>query len=157
MSASLFAKLKAAQHRQRHARHRHLRQRPVVRRLHRRPARTQGWRSMGRQLPRPLHRTPTRPHPRRPRQRRQLTMNIDLLPTLAAMDRPRPSNAELDGKDISAVLTSKAPSPHDELILFNNETVAAIRTARWKLAVRAITAPSKLRWIRETTGRCWST
>ena len=66
-----------------------------------------------------------------------MTMNIDILPTLTSWtDSPLPS-AELDGKDISTVLTSKAASPHDELILFNNETVAAIRTARWKLAVRS--------------------
>ena len=65
----LFAALKAARPRRRHARHPHLRQRPLVGRLHRRPARSQGRRRMGRRLPRALHRPPARPHPRRPRQR----------------------------------------------------------------------------------------
>jgi uncharacterized sulfatase len=66
-----------------------------------------------------------------------MTMNIDLLPTLTSWTSSPLPAAELDGRDISAVLTNNAPSPHDELILFNNETVAAIRTARWKLAVRS--------------------
>jgi arylsulfatase A-like enzyme len=38
----------------------------------------------------------------------------------------------LDGLDISDVLLRGAASPHDELVLFNNEDVAAIRTQRWK-------------------------
>ena len=66
-----------------------------------------------------------------------MTMNIDLLPTIMAWTgRPLP-NAELDGRDISDVLTRNAKSPHDELVLFNNESVAAVRTDRWKLAVRS--------------------
>jgi uncharacterized sulfatase len=31
----------------------------------------------------------------------------------------------------------RAPSPHDELVLFINEDVAAIRTQRWKYVVRS--------------------
>ena len=65
-------------------------------------------------------------------------MNIDLLPTiLAAAGKPLPAGVELDGRDLTRVLTRRgAPSPHDELILFNNEQVAAIRTQRWKLVAR---------------------
>ncbi|HEV7694265.1 MAG TPA: sulfatase [Hyphomonadaceae bacterium] len=66
-----------------------------------------------------------------------MTMNIDLLPTLMSWTNGPLPAAELDGRDISSVLTRNAKSPHDELVLFNNETVAAIRTDRWKLAVRS--------------------
>ena len=38
----------------------------------------------------------------------------------------------MDGNDISAVLESGAASPHDQLLLFNNEDLFAIRTQRWK-------------------------
>jgi arylsulfatase A len=62
-----------------------------------------------------------------------IAMGIDFLPTLCAMAGvPLPAGVELDGKDISAVLMKGAPSPHDELILFDNEDVVAIRTQRWK-------------------------
>ena len=40
-------------------------------------------------------------------------------------------------RDLSGVLTRGAASPHDELILFNNEKVAAIRTDRWKYVARS--------------------
>jgi arylsulfatase A len=66
-----------------------------------------------------------------------IAMNIDLLPTIVLVSGSRLPAAELDGKDISGVLMSRNPSPHDELILFNNEDVAAIRTARWKYVVRS--------------------
>jgi uncharacterized sulfatase len=45
--------------------------------------------------------------------------------------------AELDGRDLTPVLTKGAKSPHDELVLFNNEKVAAIRTVRWKFVARS--------------------
>jgi arylsulfatase A len=62
-----------------------------------------------------------------------MAMGIDLLPTFCAMSRrPAPEGVTLDGKDISAVLTQGAASPHDELILFDNELPVAVRTQRWK-------------------------
>jgi arylsulfatase A-like enzyme len=58
---------------------------------------------------------------------------IDILPTLAHFaNLPLPAGVELDGLDISSVLTKQAPSPHDQLVLFNNEEVVAIRTQQWK-------------------------
>jgi uncharacterized sulfatase len=68
----------------------------------------------------------------------EMAMNIDLLPTVMAWaGRPLP-RPDLDGRDISGLLKiSGAKSPHDELVLFNNEQVAAVRTARWKIAVRS--------------------
>lgn len=66
-------------------------------------------------------------------------MNIDLLPTLlAAAGKPLPTGVELDGRDLTPVLTQRrAPSPHEDLVLFNNEQVAAIRTQQWKYVARA--------------------
>lgn len=58
---------------------------------------------------------------------------IDLLPTFCSLaGRERPDGVELDGRDISAVLTAGAASPHDEILLFNNEDVVGVRTQRWK-------------------------
>jgi uncharacterized sulfatase len=68
---------------------------------------------------------------------RELGMNIDLLPTILAMaGKPLPKT-EIDGRDLSGVLIKGAKSPHDELILFNNEKVAAVRTDRWKYVARS--------------------
>ena len=67
-----------------------------------------------------------------------ITMNFDLLPTFAALaGKPLPKGLAIDGKDISAVWQKGAPSPHDALILFDNEKVAAIRTDRWKFVARS--------------------
>jgi arylsulfatase A len=60
---------------------------------------------------------------------------IDFLPTFCKLaDLPLPDSVELDGLDISAVLTKAAASPHNEILLFNNEDVIGIRTQRWKYA-----------------------
>jgi arylsulfatase A-like enzyme len=65
-------------------------------------------------------------------------MNFDLLPTLARWTGMAVPSVQLDGADIASLLTIRnAPSPHDQLILFNNEDVAAIRTQRWKYVVRS--------------------
>ncbi|UTP39518.1 sulfatase [Phenylobacterium sp. LH3H17] len=67
-----------------------------------------------------------------------LSSNLDLLPTLLAMAGLSPvSDRELDGRDISGVLTAGAPSPHQEIVLFDNAHVAAVRTARWKYVARS--------------------
>jgi len=63
---------------------------------------------------------------------REIAMNIDLLPTILGMAGKALPRAEIDGRDLSNVLTRGVKSPHDELILFNNEKVMAIRTDRWK-------------------------
>lgn len=58
---------------------------------------------------------------------------IDLLPTFCTMAGLNlPQGVVLDGRDISQVLTNGAPSPHDEILLFNNEDVVGIRTQQWK-------------------------
>ena len=67
-----------------------------------------------------------------------MAMNIDLLPTLLSWSGTQLPAAKLDGLDISKQLTSRsAPSPHDELVFFINDDVAAVRTARYKLVARS--------------------
>ncbi|HMO42406.1 MAG TPA: hypothetical protein PKB04_03595, partial [Phenylobacterium sp.] len=66
-----------------------------------------------------------------------LASNLDLLPTLAAMAGVAAPSEGIDGADITEVLTRNAPSPHDQIILFDNLHVAAIRTQRWKYVVRS--------------------
>lgn len=67
-----------------------------------------------------------------------MAMNIDLFPTLVRWADGQVPNVELDGLDIASLLTTRrAPSPHDELVLFQNEDIAAIRTQRWKYVVRS--------------------
>jgi arylsulfatase A len=62
-----------------------------------------------------------------------ITMGIDFLPTFCAMaGQAAPSANVIDGKDISAVLTRGAPSPHEALLLFDDEEVTAVRTQGWK-------------------------
>lgn len=63
-------------------------------------------------------------------------MSIDFLPTFCAMAGiAPPEDVELDGLDISAMLTTAGPSPHDELVLFNDEDVVAIRSQNWAYTV----------------------
>ncbi|MBS0362629.1 MAG: sulfatase-like hydrolase/transferase [Proteobacteria bacterium] len=58
---------------------------------------------------------------------------VDLLPTFLAMaGKPPPSGVTLDGRDITAVLEKGAASPHDQIVLFDNEVPVAIRTQDWK-------------------------
>jgi arylsulfatase A len=67
-----------------------------------------------------------------------LAMNIDLFPTLLAQAGVAPPDGvTLDGRDLSGLWRRGGPSPHDELILFDNERVAAIRTDRWKFVARS--------------------
>ena len=67
-----------------------------------------------------------------------LSSNLDVLPTLMAMaGMAPPADRELDGADLSAVMTQGAASPHDQFVLFVNNHVAAVRTARWKYVVRS--------------------
>jgi arylsulfatase A-like enzyme len=67
-----------------------------------------------------------------------LASNLDLLPTLMRLaGKPLPEGLDIDGRDISAVLLEDAPSPHEEIVLFNNADVAAVRTAQWKYVVRS--------------------
>ncbi len=67
-----------------------------------------------------------------------IAMGIDILPTLCAMSGTvLPADVTIDGRDLTPVLTAGAPSPHEALILFDNETPVAIRTQRWKYVANA--------------------
>jgi arylsulfatase A-like enzyme len=71
---------------------------------------------------------------------------IDLLPTFVSMaGLSLPRNLEIDGKDISGVLTKGEPSPHDGIFLFNNEDIVGVRTQKWKYVTqttyRGLTIP----------------
>jgi arylsulfatase A len=58
---------------------------------------------------------------------------IDLLPTFCSLaGQGLPEGVELDGVDISSVLTTRAPLTREEILLFNNEDVVGVRTQRWK-------------------------
>ncbi len=66
-----------------------------------------------------------------------LSMNIDLLPTIAGLTGAElPAGLHLDGRDIWPLLTGSQTSPHELLLFFNNEDIAALRSPRWKLVVR---------------------
>ena len=66
-----------------------------------------------------------------------MAMNIDILPTLAALVNKNWQPAEdLDGKNIWSVINGAAESPHEVLYLFNNEDIAAVRTQDWKYIAR---------------------
>lgn len=66
-----------------------------------------------------------------------MTMNIDLLPTLAALAGAElPDSRTIDGKNIVPVLQGGNISPHQSLAFFINNEIAAIRTERWRYVVR---------------------
>ena len=66
-----------------------------------------------------------------------MTMNIDLLPTLAeAAGVPLSRSGQLDGRNIMPVLLGDTDkSPHEALFFFNNERIAALRTQRWRMVL----------------------
>jgi arylsulfatase A len=66
-----------------------------------------------------------------------IAMGIDIFPTaLSFANVPLPAGLVLDGKDISSVLAGGKKSPHDHLLLFNNEDIAGIRKQDWKWVER---------------------
>jgi arylsulfatase A-like enzyme len=66
-----------------------------------------------------------------------LASNLDILPTVLGFAGAPPPDVELDGRDIGPMLRGEAPSPHEEILLFNNNHVAGLRTERWKLVARS--------------------
>lgn len=71
-----------------------------------------------------------------------IAMNIDVLPTVSTVTAVSlPSSLSLDGRDILPLLKGGARTPHEQLILFQNEDVGAVRTERWKFLLRT--------WYRE--------
>ena len=64
-----------------------------------------------------------------------ITMNIDLLPTLARFTGATAPEVVIDGRDIFPVLQGVQQSPHEVLYFFNNERIAAVRTQRWRMVL----------------------
>jgi arylsulfatase A-like enzyme len=62
-----------------------------------------------------------------------IASGVDWLPTFLAMAGMAPlAGVTLDGRDLGAVLRDGAPSPHEALILFDNEDPIGVRTQGWK-------------------------
>jgi arylsulfatase A-like enzyme len=62
-----------------------------------------------------------------------IVMGIDWLPTFRALaGLPPLEGVTLDGRNIARVLADGAPSPHEALVLFDNEDPIGIRTQDWK-------------------------
>ena len=73
----------------------------------------------------------------RPSTSEAIGMNIDLLPTFASIAGVLvPKGVTIDGRDLMP-LWRGGESPHQQLILFNNERVAALRTPQWKFVGRS--------------------
>lgn len=67
-----------------------------------------------------------------------IASNLDFAPTFLAMAGLNPPEGlEFDGRDLSDVLLRNGPSPHEEMVLFDNAKVAAVRAGRWKYVVRS--------------------
>ena len=62
-----------------------------------------------------------------------MTMNIDLMPTLAALAGATiPEDHIIDGKNIFSVMNGNEQSPHEKLLFFNQGTLSAIRSERYR-------------------------
>jgi uncharacterized sulfatase len=78
-----------------------------------------------------------------------LSATIDLFPTAlkrAGIELPDTEVIDgyelatartIDGRDIWPLMTSDAPTPHEAIFVMRSETLAAVRTQRWKLHVAA--------------------
>jgi arylsulfatase len=72
---------------------------------------------------------------------------MDLLPTFTKLGGGQlPQGVELDGEDISAVLTGKGPGRERAFFYWRHEDLCAVRKGKWKLhvfTIEAATAPQK--------------
>ena len=65
-------------------------------------------------------------------------MNIDIYPTFTRIaGSTLPSSQVVDGKNILPLLANGEKTPHEALLLFNNDRIAAVRSGRWKLVVES--------------------
>ncbi|PKP81652.1 MAG: hypothetical protein CVT79_09655 [Alphaproteobacteria bacterium HGW-Alphaproteobacteria-18] len=76
----------------------------------------------------------------------EMAMNIDLLPTAAAISGGTlPTDRIIDGRDLTDLLTAGAPSPHDLLFFFDGNDIVAARDTRFRLVLntfyRTISVP----------------
>lgn len=66
-----------------------------------------------------------------------ITMNIDVLPTIADLIGVKPAAEVIDGLSLMPVFQDPDNSPHDFLYFFNNENVVGIRSQDWKYVTHA--------------------
>ena len=66
-----------------------------------------------------------------------IAMNIDVLPTVADIVGVQPGSAHIDGASLLPVLRGATASPHEYLLLFDNENIVAVRSQRWKYLTHA--------------------
>ncbi len=71
------------------------------------------------------------------RQSDAITVNTDILPTVAQALALEPESGDLDGKSLMGVLDGEQRSPHQFIYLFNNERVIGVRSQDWKLVTHA--------------------
>jgi arylsulfatase A len=58
---------------------------------------------------------------------------VDLYPTFASLAGVAvPKSADIDGLDMTPILTGRGKSPRDQLLLFQEEDLVGVRTQRWK-------------------------
>ncbi len=66
-----------------------------------------------------------------------MAANVDLLPTLSALAGGRRPGKDIDGVDISAMLTDEAAAPRENMIYFapygQGSQLCAVREGKWKL------------------------
>lgn len=70
---------------------------------------------------------------------RDLTLSMDLCPTLAAIGGSEvPRDRIIDGKDIQPILygDNEAKTEHDAFFYYNQNVLEAVRSGRWKLHIR---------------------
>jgi arylsulfatase A-like enzyme len=71
-----------------------------------------------------------------------MSMNIDILPTVADITGGGNTPMPLDGRSLAGLLREGKPSARDPLLFFQGEEVVAIRDEQWKLVTHA--------WFRRT-------
>ena len=54
-----------------------------------------------------------------------------------ARTMPDAVGATIDGRDLTSTFRNRAASPHEQLLIFHQERVAAVRTKKWKLVEEA--------------------
>jgi arylsulfatase A-like enzyme len=64
----------------------------------------------------------------------ELMTTMDLLPTFARLAGAQiPTDRMIDGKDILQTLTGNAGTPHERFFYHRGNTLAAVRSGKWKL------------------------
>lgn len=67
----------------------------------------------------------------------ELMTAMDLLPTFAKLAGAQiPTDRVIDGKDIWAVLTQGAPTPHEAFFYNSRNELRAVRSGKWKLHIK---------------------